>query len=87
MNTYLIYIAPGIGDFIVSVPLIQSIKEQDPTAVIDIFTCSNKRRIGLNKKMVELQGDVRHCYYYTKDEPFHSLSFLQSITVISHNYD
>ena len=34
MNTYLIYIAPGIGDFIVSVPLIQSIKEQDPTAVI-----------------------------------------------------
>ena len=35
MNTYLIYIAPGIGDFIIAMPLIQSIKSQDPTAVID----------------------------------------------------
>ena len=86
MNTYLIYIAPGIGDFIISVPLIQSIKEQDPTAVIDIFTCSNKRRIGLNKKMVELQGDIRHCYYYTKDEPFHSLMFLLKAGYHSYDY-
>lgn len=86
MNTYLIYIAPGIGDFIVSVPLIKSIKDQDPTAVIDIFTCSNKQRIGLNKRMVELQGDVRHCYYYTKDEPFHSLMFLLKAGYHSYDY-
>ena len=46
MNTYLIYIAPGIGDFIIAMPLIQSIKSQDPTAVIDMFTCSDKRRTG-----------------------------------------
>ena len=76
MNTYLIYIAHGIGDFVIAMPLIQSIKSQDPTAVIDIFTCSEKRRINLNKTMVELQGDIRHCYYYTKNEPFHSLMFL-----------
>lgn len=53
MNTYLIYIAPGIGDFIIAMPLIQSIKSQDPTAVIDMFTCSDKRRIGLNKNIKE----------------------------------
>ena len=58
MNTYLIYIAHGIGDFVIAMPLIQSIKSQDPTAVIDIFTCSEKRRIDLNKTMVELQGDI-----------------------------
>ena len=42
MNTYLIYIAYGIGDFVIAMPLIQSIKSQDPTAVIDIFTCSER---------------------------------------------
>lgn len=86
MNTYLIYIAPGIGDFIIAMPLIQSIKSQDPTAVIDMFTCSDKRRIGLNKKMVELQGDIRHCYYYTKNEPFHSLMFLLKVGYHSYDY-
>ena len=50
MNTYLIYIAHGIGDFVIAMPLIQSIKSQDPTAVIDIFTCSEKRRINLNTR-------------------------------------
>ena len=86
MNTYLIYIAPGIGDFIISVPLIQNIKSQDPTAIIDIFTCSDKRRIGINKKMVELQGDIRHCYYYTKNEPIHSLIFLLKAGYHSYDY-
>ena len=86
MNTYLIYIAPGIGDFIIAIPLIQNIKLQDPTAVIDIFTCSDKRRIGLNKTMVELQGDIRHCYYYSKNEPFHSLIFLLKAGYHSYDY-
>lgn len=86
MNTYLIYIAHGIGDFVIAMPLIQSIKSQDPTAVIDIFTCSEKRRINLNKMMVELQGDIRHCYYYTKNEPFHSLMFLLKAGYHSYDY-
>ena len=86
MSTYLIYIAQGIGDFVIAMPLIQSIKSQDSTAVIDIFTCSDKRRIGLNKTMVELQGDIRHCYYYTKDELFHSLMFLLKAGYHSYDY-
>ena len=86
MSTYLIYIAQGIGDFVIAMPLIQSIKSQDPTAIIDIFTCSDKRRIGLNKKMVELQGDIRHCYYYTKEEPVHSLMFLLKAGYHSYDY-
>ena len=44
MSKYLIYIAQGIGDFVIAMPLIQSIKSQDSAAVIDIFTCSDKRR-------------------------------------------
>ena len=86
MSTYLIYIAQGIGDFVIAMPLIQSIKSQDPTAIIDIFTCSDKRRIGLNKKMVDLQGDIRHCYYYTKEEPVHSLMFLLKAGYHSYDY-
>jgi len=39
MSKYLIYIAQGIGDFVIAMPLIQSIKSQDSAAVIDIFTC------------------------------------------------
>lgn len=86
MSTYLIYIAQGIGDFVIAMPLIQSIKSQDPTATVDIFTCSDKRRIGLNKKMVDLQGDIRHCYYYTKEEPLHSLMFLLKASYHSYDY-
>ncbi len=86
MNTYLIYIAHGIGDFVIAVPLIRNIKEQDPTAVIDIFTCSDKHRIGLNKIMAQLQGDIRHCFYYTKVEPFHSLRFLMQAGYKSYDY-
>ena len=86
MSKYLIYIAHGIGDFVIAMPLIQSIKSQDPTATVDIFTCSDKRRIGLNKKMVDLQGDIRHCYYYTKEEPLHSLMFLLKAGYHSYDY-
>lgn len=86
MSKYLIYIAQGIGDFVIAMPLIQSIKSQDPTATVDIFTCSDKRRIGLNKKMVDLQGDIRHCYYYTKEEPLHSLMFLLKAGYHSYDY-
>ena len=86
MSTYLIYIAQGIGDFVIAMPFIQSIKSQDPTATVDIFTCSDKRRIGLNKKMVDLQGDIRHCYYYTKEEPLHSLMFLLKAGYHSYDY-
>lgn len=86
MSKYLIYIAQGIGDFVIAMPLIQSIKSQDPTATVDIFTCSDKRRIDLNKKMVDLQGDIRHCYYYTKEEPLHSLMFLLKAGYHSYDY-
>lgn len=86
MSKYLIYIAQGIGDFVIAMPLIQSIKSQDPIATVDIFTCSDKRRIGLNKKMVDLQGDIRHCYYYTKEEPLHSLMFLLKAGYHSYDY-
>lgn len=86
MSKYLIYIAQGIGDFVIAMPLIQSIKSQDPTATVDIFTCSDKRRIGLNKKMIDLQGDIRHCYYYTKEEPLHSLMFLLKAGYHSYDY-
>ena len=86
MSTYLIYIAQGIGDFVIAMPLIQSIKSQDPTATVDIFTCSDKRRIDLNKKTVDLQGDIRHCYYYTKEEPLHSLMFLLKAGYHSYDY-
>jgi len=86
MSKYLIYIAQGIGDFVIAMPLIQSIKSQDSAAVIDIFTCSDKRRIGLNIKMMELQGDICHCYYYTKEEPLHSLMFLLKAGYHSYDY-
>lgn len=86
MSKYLIYIAQGIGDFVIAMPLIQSIKSQDSAAVIDIFTCSDKRRIGLNIKMMELQGDICHCYYYTKEEPFQSLMFLLKAGYHSYDY-
>lgn len=86
MSKYLIYIAQGIGDFVIAMPLIQSIKSQDPTATVDIFTCSDKRRIDLNKKMVDLQGDIRHCYYYTKEEALHSLMFLLKAGYHSYDY-
>lgn len=86
MKTYLIFTAQGIGDFVIAQPLIQSIRAQDPTAIIDVFTSTDKHRVHINETLVHMQGMVRHCFYYTKDEPLHSLLFLLKAGYHAYDY-
>lgn len=63
---YLIYIAPGIGDFMIAVPLFEQIKKADPTITIDVLICGDKDRIQLTKRLSRLYGKIDQCFYYSK---------------------
>lgn len=70
---YLIYIAPGIGDFMIAVPLFEQIKKADPTITIDVLICGDKDSIQLTKRLSRLYGKIDQCFYYSKKEIGHSL--------------
>lgn len=73
---YLIYIGPGIGDFIIALPMAKTIKEHDPNSFIKVFMRSNKKRILLSKQLFELQNFIDELDYYSIHEPIHSIFFL-----------
>ena len=72
---YLVYIGPGIGDLIIALPMLYSIKENDPEAYIKIFMASDKNRMSITYKMLELVSCVDKCSYYNVREPMHSIGF------------
>ena len=74
---YLVYIAPGIGDFMIAMRLLYAIKKERPESVIDILICAtDKSRVSPIKELIALQTVVRNCYYYSAKEPVHSLMTL-----------
>ena len=72
------YCGPGIGDFILSLPMAKAIKQADPNAYIKAFCRSSKGRIAINMKMMELQSYIDELDYYASEEPIHSLCLVLS---------
>lgn len=70
---YLIYIAPGIGDYMIALPLIETIKANSPEALIDIFTCTYKESFKLTQTLARLSLAIHDVFYYQKKELFHSI--------------
>ena len=83
---YLIHCGPGIGDFIIVLPMAQIIKENDPKSKITIFTRSDKERIQYLKEMLTLQTYIDEVLYYNPREPIHDIPFLLSIGINKYDY-
>ncbi len=75
---YLLYCGPGIGDFILCLPMAKAIKEADPDAYIKAFCRSSNSRIAINMKMMELQSYIDELDYYASNELMHTLRLVLS---------
>lgn len=73
---YLIYCGPGIGDFIITLPMAAAIKEKDPNGYIRMITTSDHNRIQLSKKLARFQRFVDDIDYYSHKEKIQSLKML-----------
>lgn len=83
---YLIYIGPGIGDWIIAMPMARRIKLNDPYAQITTLTCSNKTRFKLNKSLLILQNWVDNIDYYSVHEPLHDAHMLLKLGIKNYDY-
>lgn len=72
----LLYVANGIGDFMISLPLIYAIKKHNKEAVIDIFTAATEDKFKIIKQLVELEKNINKSFYYSKKELFHSIKLM-----------
>lgn len=83
---YLIYIGPGIGDWIIALPMARRIKLNDHDAIVATLTCSDKNRFGLNKLLFTLQNWVDEIHYYSASEPLHDVQLLLNLGFKKYDY-
>ncbi len=83
---YFLCDAHGIGDCILILPVAKSIKMADKDAYIKVFTCSDKKKIQINRSIMELQTYVDDIEYYSKSEIWHSFKFLFSNMLKRYDY-
>lgn len=83
---YLIYGGPGIGDFILALPLAAALKRHNPNCYIKMITTSSKNRIMISKRLLSLQEFVDDIDYYSVNEVCHSLKFLLNNGVKQFDY-
>lgn len=74
---YFIYGGPGIGDFILALPIAATLKHHDPCCYIKMVTTSNKERIKISRRLLALQKYIDEIDYYSVKEIGHSLKFLK----------
>ena len=83
---YLIYTGPGIGDFIMFLPFVKAIKENDPNAYVKIFSRSSQSKVTLPRQMLKVQHFVDELDYYSIGEPIHSVKMLFSSIIQRYDY-
>ena len=83
---YLIYIGPGIGDWVIALPMMRRIKLNDPNAYITALTCSNKKRFSLNRTLLSVQNWIDSIEYYSIKEPAHDIAMLFRLGVKKYDY-
>ena len=82
---YLIYCGPGIGDFILILPMAYAIRKNDPEAHICAIMTSDRNRIEITRQLMDFQTAIDHLDYYSAHEYKHMLSFLSHLGF--HKYD
>lgn len=84
---YLINIGPGIGDWIIAMPMVRRIKLNDSNAFITTLTCSNKKRaFALRESFFPLQKWVDSMEYYSVREPLHDIKMLLRLGFKKYDY-
>lgn len=73
---YLIYCGPGIGDFVLILPMVQLLKRNDPSCYIQLFVCSSKERVSICNDLLKIQKYIDSIDYYSVKEIFHDIIFL-----------
>lgn len=83
---YLIYCGPGIGDWILILPMARRIKESDKDAFIMTMVRSDSNRIGLTKELQKLQSYIDEVDYYSANDIKHDFGFLVKIGIKKYDY-
>lgn len=76
---YIIYCGPGIGDFILILPMTREIKRVDKNAYITVIMTSNSKKIQINKAMLKIQDYIDEINYYSIREPLQCLKVINNI--------
>lgn len=84
---YLVAIGPGIGDWVIAMPMVRRIKLNDPNAFITGLMTSNRNRVSaLRESLFPLQKWVDNVEYYTIREPIHDIKMLLSLGFKKYDY-
>lgn len=83
---YLLYIGPGIGDFMLALPTVQKIKKHDKNSKIDLLITSDKHKIALNRELLKIQDCIEKIYYYNVHEFVHSLLTMAKLIHNGYHY-
>ncbi len=83
---YLIYCGPGIGDWILILPMARTIKKNDSHAHITAIMTSDKNKFKLNKTLLAIQNEIDDIDYYSIREIAHIPSFLIHIGIKKFDY-
>ena len=83
---YLIYIGPGIGDFMLVLPTLKAIKSNDSEAFIKLFTRSDRNRIKITKELLKITNLVDSIDYYNVTERLHLFKFIINLFIKRFDY-
>ncbi len=73
---YIIYCGPGIGDFVLILPMAKAIKEFDNNSYIKAVMTSSNKRFGITKELLQIQSFIDEIDYYSFSEKKKAVSFL-----------
>lgn len=76
MTRILICCAPGIGDFIIILPMLKSLRQHYPHAYIKLMMRSSKKRFEITKNLRKLQHYYDDIDYYSVNELAHTALFM-----------
>lgn len=76
MTRILICCAPGIGDFIIILPMLKSLRQHYPNAYIKLIMRSSKTRFEITKNLRKLQHYYDDMDYYSVNELAHTAFFM-----------
>lgn len=77
---YIIYCGPGIGDFVMMLPIAKAIKEKEPNSIVSLFSMMNSKgnwgRVDSVSLLLKAQCYIDDIGYYSGKEWFESLRWI-----------
>lgn len=83
---YLIYCGPGIGDFILVLPMVRRIKHVAPKSFVTVLITSDQRRVKASRELFELQNEIDSLEYYSLKEKIHFIPLIFRLFTRKYDY-